>query len=226
MAKQKKTIFKSTLEDKINLIYKNEFEKFGMNRCSLMWTKDKQFQRFSLLLDSSLQKSKKSILDFGCGFGDLKLHLDRNFFNTTYIGCDINKEFIKEARKAHPDSDFYAISSFKDIKKSYDIIIVSGSLNTLPSLGQSQKEKYMFSTISYLFSKTNYMLAFNLLSSNTDQKYRNKNSLYIKPEKVMKFIRDNLSQRITLDHGTLPFEFTVKVFKDIEINKLNTTFIN
>jgi trans-aconitate methyltransferase len=51
-----------------------------------------------------------TLLDIGCGYGDLKRYLNQIYSNFTYIGIDQMPEFISEAKNRYgdcPDTYFY-----------------------------------------------------------------------------------------------------------------------
>lgn len=205
-------------------MYAAEFKKFGVHHKSLLWTKAKQDQRFELLLNESYKRSKMSILDFGCGFGDLKKFLSRRSYSLEYEGVDINPAFIKEARRLYPATRFYLASNAADIKKNYQIILCSGTLNTLPGISDKEKDSFVKNTLKKLFRRTEYLLTFNLLSSNTDNKFKKPHNYYASASKILDFISKNLSPRVSIDCASLPFEFTVKVIRPTGISPIHTIY--
>ena len=71
-----------------------------------------------------------SILDVGCGFGDLFGYLKKNKTDFDYLGCDINEKIINVAKDQYPDVTF-VVHDFLDLKleKKYDWVIASGIFN-------------------------------------------------------------------------------------------------
>jgi 2-polyprenyl-3-methyl-5-hydroxy-6-metoxy-1,4-benzoquinol methylase len=69
---------------------------------SLGWRGDaSQLRRFEIL--SGLGDfSGHSILDAGCGYGDLKAYLDQRCPGFNYLGVDQMPEFIEEAKEGGP----------------------------------------------------------------------------------------------------------------------------
>ncbi len=207
------------IEKKILDKYNDELKKFGSSdRRSLFWTKDKQDMRFNLLLDSKLKLSNMSILDYGCGFADLNHYLKRNFFSLKYSGCDINYNFIDIARRNHPKEDIFLINSIDDISNNYDIILASGTFNLLEIENEISMKEYVFCHLKKLFDKTNYLLTVNFLSHLTDCNYRYKGHFYLDPRELYEFGISNMTKRICIDSSSLPYEITVKFFKNENID--------
>jgi SAM-dependent methyltransferase len=207
------------IEKKINKMYTKEIAKYGINdRRSLFWTKDKQDNRFNILLDEKLKCSKMTILDYGCGVADLKNYLTKNFYNLSYSGCDINDAFIKEAKSKFPDTDLYIIQTSKDIKGQYDIILVSGTFNLIGIDDYDCMKQYVYDNIYTLFEKCNYMLTVNFLSHTTDDEYKYKGHFYLDPMELYKFSIKKMTTRIHIDTYSLPFEITMKFYKNMDFN--------
>ena len=74
-------------------------------------------------------KKGQSILDFGCGPGDIL-----EFFpDVDYLGIDIDAEYIRKAKSKYGDRASFICSELKDIKlnkpNSFDFVIASGVLH-------------------------------------------------------------------------------------------------
>jgi SAM-dependent methyltransferase len=73
-----------------------------------------------------------SVLDLGCGHGDLKPYLDARFKDITYLGVDFLPEFVQEARNrlGHlPDTAFVQADFLCADLPASDVVFCSGSLN-------------------------------------------------------------------------------------------------
>ena len=93
--------------DKKNYIkrYNERLNKFGYNSKTLGWKGGyrKQKKRFCELLKicAFSSKSVKSILDVGCGFGDLFRYISEHKINVNYHGVDINQALLDIGKKNH-----------------------------------------------------------------------------------------------------------------------------
>jgi len=207
------------IEEAILQMYKEESKKYGMkDRRSLFWTKDKQDARFHLLLGEPLKLSGMSLLDFGCGFADLAGFLRRNFYRLEYNGCDLNPDFVEEAASRYPGKKIYRIESVDDIEERYDIVLASGTFNLIGIDDAEKMQKYVFDHLLKLFEHTDYMLTVNFLSHLTDAQYRYPGHFYLDLVALYTFAVEHMSSRVQIDTGGLPFEITVKIYKNTQID--------
>lgn len=203
------------IERLINENYNKQIDQFGIDdKRSLFIPKEyKQELRFKLLLDDQLALSKMSILDFGCGFGDLIIFLRKNFFNLKYTGCDINENFINKAKETYTENNFFLINSVNDVVDNYDIILISGTFNNI-GLDEKAAKEYIFESLLKLFHKTNYLLTINFLNHTTDPSHRAINNVYINPTEFYDFALKHMTKRIKIDTASLPYEVTIKLYKN------------
>ena len=83
--------------------YSQLFKKYGYNRRSLGWgsRKGKQSVQFEALCQIG-DISNSSILDVGCGFGDLYAYLKYRGTRVNYTGVDINPDIVFMGKKIYP----------------------------------------------------------------------------------------------------------------------------
>lgn len=108
--------------------------------------------------------SKSSILDVGCGSGDMVKYL----INTSkYLGIDIYRPAIKLAKQKYKDSIFkYGnVLTFKSTKK-FDYVICSGAL----SVNHGNNYKFINDAITNMWKLCKKGITFNVLS---DEKIKN-----------------------------------------------------
>ena len=74
--------------------YNKRLKKFGVKPKTLGWDKERHFLRYHILL-SQWTFNNNSLLDFGCGFGDMYNYIQENKLNIIYNGYDINNDLIK-----------------------------------------------------------------------------------------------------------------------------------
>ena len=213
------------IEKKIIEKYDQELQKYGENdRRSIFWTKDKQDNHFNVLLGEEYKMSQMRLLDYGCGFADLNSFLKRNYYTLQYNGCDINSNFVKSAKRNYPNENIFLIESSLDITDTYDIILVSGTFNLLDIEDSSLMKEYVFEQILTLFSKTNHMLTMNFLSHLTDEEYRYPGHFYLDPMELYDFAVKYMTKRVQIDTKSLPYEITVKFYKNEMIDPNSTLY--
>lgn len=199
--------------------YNERFKNFGYSPRTLGWGKVKQDIRFDVLT-SSYNCSDKTILDIGCGFGDLNKTLSKKFQNYNYIGCDLCKNLIEEGKKHFPNSKFY-IGDFLtlDINENIDWAVASGTFNHIFEHGDNYE--FIKDVMIKTFDMVNDGFAFDFISDKVD--YKDEHLFYSSPEKVLSYAYE-LSRNVILRSDYVPFEFSLIVFKDDSFDKDDKIF--
>src|SRR5260370_22080559 len=81
--------------------YRKRWEQYGFDSRTLGWNKDCQWVRFEAVFEGLREEDFASVLDVGCGFGDLLGYLRSKGWRGRYIGVDLMCQVIGEARKRH-----------------------------------------------------------------------------------------------------------------------------
>lgn len=198
---------KKYIHQKILKYYSNLLKEYGYDPRSVGWgyKKGKQSTRFEILCQIG-NLSNCSILDVGCGFGDLYGYLEYKKIKLHYTGIDINPQLLKLARTIYPKIRV----EVRDVEKrkfsrKFDWVIASG----ITSHGASYT--YLRDVLSEMFKICKKGVAMNFVSNRID--FRTKGLFYSSPEKIMS-IAFTLSNRIILRHDYMPYEFTVYIYKN------------
>lgn len=195
--------------------YDERLTRFGENPKTLGWLKGRQGIRFSILTEIGIMDNMR-ILDVGCGFGDLYRYLKRKKINFTYTGLDLNPNLLAVAKRKYPKVTFKQFDLEKDtLDRKYDWIIISGVFNF------KRKDNYRFieTSLRKLFKNCNKGIAIDFMSSYVD--YENPNSFHASPEKIFNIVK-KISDRITIRHDYMKFEFSVYIYKN---NKSSKNFV-
>lgn len=191
--------------------YDDRFLRNGRDISSVGWRdRESQFLRFEIL-HRALKLDGKSILDFGCGLGDLLTYLESigvDKFN--YTGLDISAPMIEDNIKFYQGKNAKFISGdILDLDipvNSFDIVFASGAFSYRPGTSIEQTEKY----VEKLFSITKEVLALNFLSSYVD--FENEKNIHYSPEDFFAFAK-RLTKNVNLYHDYPLYEFTVQMKK-------------
>ncbi|MBN2644217.1 MAG: class I SAM-dependent methyltransferase [Desulfuromonadaceae bacterium] len=214
------SISKSDL-DQIRQRYEQRFRNFGYSPKTLDWDKGKQDIRFSILT-SQLDFTGKSVLDIGCGFGDLNLTLNSiTNGNYRYLGVDICPPLIEEARKRYGSEkvEFFCGDIRSANLNNIDYAIASGIFNQ--KFEHSDNKGFIEDTMRWVFDSVNIGFAFNFLSDKVD--YRKDNTYHSSPEEILGMAY-KLSRNLLLLNNCMPFEFSLFVFKDDSFDPATTIF--
>jgi SAM-dependent methyltransferase len=178
---------------------------------SLGWRgPESQLQRFQVLLQLG-DFNGCSLLDAGCGHGDLKGFLDPHCPGFTYIGIDQMPEFIDEARARYgrlPNTHFYRTDFTQARLPLVDYVIASGALSY-----RCGNPGHYFGTIRKLFDAARIALAFNMLNAAVFPQH----DLLTGHDRdeVTAFCRSQ-ARRVESIDGYLDDDFTVFMYRDAE----------
>ncbi len=202
-------------KDHLLSFYNFHLQKFGDRPEALRWTPEGQLRRYTTLAEISADLHGSTVLDYGCGTGDLYRFLKRRGIDVRYTGVDINENFIRLAKKKYPDCTFRVMDISEDsLEGYYDYIFICGVFNLLvPGVKEDLKD-----ALFTLFKHCNRGLALSALSSHTPVKDPELN--YTSPEEMVQFSIENLSPYIALRHDRIQFDFTLYVYtklNDIEL---------
>ena len=153
-----------------------------------------------------------SVLDYGCGSAHLATFLKaRGQAPARYTGVDIVDELLEMARAKHPEGHFGRPDDVLDHK--FDYVLVSGVFNNR----RRDNRRFYSETLKGLFGLCTRGLAFNMMSTYVD--YRDPALFYEAPERVLGFVKRELTPYVVLRHdyevkpGVVPFEFAVFAYR-------------
>ncbi len=191
--------------------YKNLFIRHGDSPEAVQYTSlESQERRFKFLIEIG-DLNGKSILDFGCGTGQLYAYLQAQGIAVNYHGIEIVDEFITLCQSKYPSQRFGKIDDFSD--KTFDYVFVAGVFNNLTKNNQ----EFYQSTLKTLFGMTRIGLSFNMMSAYVD--YQDPGLFYEYPENVFGFLKKEVTPYVALRNdyevkpGVIPFDFTVYAYR-------------
>lgn len=187
--------------------YSERLKKFGFTPKTLGWSKNKETIRFKILSQIG-RLDNCSVLDVGCGFGDLLKYLKQKNINVQYTGIDLNADLIAIAQEQHPEANFI-IADFEDdiFDNKYDWIVSSGIFN------HKLDNNYQFFTnvVRKMFEKSLKGFAADFLNSYVD--FQEPNLFYAEPEKIFGICK-KFSKRIILRADYMPFENCIYCYRN------------
>lgn len=186
-------------------IYEASWKEHGRSVHALNWSNAElaDLRRRVLLegLDHVKGPPTLSVLDVGCGFGDLLNIPGIARWMNSYTGIDFRPEFIEVAKsRFHTENAKFVIGDIMTTPVvGHDVVLANG---TLAFYGMND----IFDIVAEMWAKTNVMLAFNF-TRNTDIGLGQINTLlqYIGCDRYV----------IRRDYGTLG-EFAIYCYEDTD----------
>ena len=163
---------------KILSFYNDHINEHGSGPRAVGWSDERsQTLRFASLCRIG-DLTGSSILDVGCGWGDLYDYLNGHYEGVRYMGIDINPRYIERAKELHPEARF-EVADFGEYEGGpFDYVFASGVFSVkIPDY----KEIY-FGQIKTMFAMARKGVAFTML----DEAYHANDETYAaySPEEV------------------------------------------
>jgi len=188
--------------------YDELVNKYGDSPLSLGWgLKDRRELRFKVLTERwNLRNS--SILDLGCGFGDLLGFMKASGLEVDYTGFDTSCNALEIARAKHPSGryELFDISNLEEEERHFDYIFASGIFNDK----RAEPNHFVRSVFGQAYRLANRGFSVNFLSTTASLRYEE--SEYTAPSLIARICEEN-NMRFEINHFYMPFEFTVHVSK-------------
>lgn len=203
-------------KDKIKIInrYEKRLETLGPVPESLGWLKGRQKLRFLKLKNIDQFNANDTVLDVGCGFGDLNLFLIENGWKGNYVGIDIVSALINQAKKKNKNLDFREIDILVDyFEEKFDWVFSSGALTSKTE--EENTYDYINKMLIKMFQLCNKGIAINFCSPNVS--FESKVNFHPDFGKILAIV-SSISKRFSLLHDYMPYEFTVYIYKDDNVN--------
>ncbi len=178
----------------------------------LGWESEKAQQlRFDMLL-SAVDLEGKSLLDIGCGTGNLLEYIISKGLNVKYTGIDILGKMIDLAKSKGLPGEFLHADIFKHSlfgAKSFDVIYTSGIFN----LNLGNNIEFLKNAVGMFLELSRQAVVFNLLHK--DSPDREDKYFYFSPDEVKELLEaysDRIA-RVRFIEAYLKNDFTVVIHK-------------
>lgn len=153
----------------IQKFHRDRILKFGVaSKRALGWSKeDGQIARYEIIAELLGDLTHKSVLDVGCGHGDLRGFWANKYDGLRYAGIDQIDDFLDVAiarYSGYADTAFYLGDFMQADFPVMDFVVACGSLNY-----RNSDPDFIFKAIDRLYQKCKDGFVFNLLK-NIDSK--------------------------------------------------------
>jgi SAM-dependent methyltransferase len=183
--------------------HSDSIKRFGLGSHQALGWKEKENQliRFNALVNG-LPLEDSSVLDVGCGTGDLLQFFHDKNIKCDYTGIDQVKEFIEYAASKYEDKNSsFLLGDFcaADLNK-YDFILASGAFSY-----RNPDPNFVYKMIARLFALSKKAFAFNLLEN---VELKEGNLVAYDKKEIMDFC-EKLSSEVILKDNYVKGDYTV-----------------
>jgi SAM-dependent methyltransferase len=189
--------------------FNDNLRRYGYDPRSLGWTPGTQETRFRVLTAIG-DLEGCTVLDVGCGFGDLYEYLCRNGIDVDYTGVDISHDILEVARQRHPDAKFI-VADFEEatIHGRFDWAFESGVFN----YKVSDHETFVRNMIRKMLKASTRGIAADFLNHRGG--FLSAGLYHPDPADIYAMC-SKLSRRVTLRCDYKPTEFCVYLYRDVK----------
>ncbi|MCX5495678.1 class I SAM-dependent methyltransferase [Kaistia dalseonensis] len=196
--------------------YQSLYSQHGDDPASLGVRATSQPVRFQAVTAALGSQWPDTIVDLGCGFGDLLSHLRGVGWKGHYTGVDFMTEFVDIARQRFeedPAADFLVgdATLIELPPKSFDVCISLGLCNHQRGAGTIS---FIEALIGHAASLVRQSIFVDFLSATSN---RRRDDLYFMDAGKAIQIGLQHSNRVKLDHTYMPFEFLLTIRLDDQI---------
>lgn len=190
--------------------YQKSFQKYGVDPKALKWASKRAAEQRYKQIVADIDFEGKSILDVGCGFGDIIPYISAKTKKFEYLGIDITPEFIREAKKLYFGHKFMVGNYFaKPLKENFDVIICSGALNANVKDNLDFRKK----AIKTMFKHVKEVFVFNMVGRYPQPKTSSKSNVWFaNPLEILEYCL-GLTKKVILRHHYHSRDFTIVMFK-------------
>ena len=150
----------------------------------------------------------KTVLDLGCGQGDLYKYLKLRNVNCNYLGIDVSEKMIEKANKRFPNGKFVLCDFMEErFDVNYDFIIAAGTFG----IKMNNSDKYIKEIIGKMYKLCNIACSFTLLSPHGEDEQLELLQ-YFEPEFVIKTCLE-LTHKVNVNHVSIPQHSLVYLYK-------------
>jgi cyclopropane fatty-acyl-phospholipid synthase-like methyltransferase len=185
--------------------YEPRISQYRANHEILDWANsESQLARFEVLA-GHIDLRGLSLLDIGCGLGDLWAFLKARKLGVRYTGVDLVAKMVAAAQAGHADGRFVTGDVFADDllgPERFDVVFCSGIFN----LDLGNNEQFIPRALARLFELSGRYVAFNMLHIRAKTRYAH--CYYIDPAKVLALVAPLARSSQCID-DYLPNDFTI-----------------
>lgn len=194
--------------------YGERFRTYGYHPKTLGWFKNCQWVRFEAAFEGLHEQDFDSVLDVGCGFGDLLRYLRNRGWAGQYIGIDLVPELVETARSlAMRDPAATFLCGDMDSCALDQPVDMAVSIGVFNHKLREDNIEFVREAIGTMWRLTRRAVVCDFLSTSSEPAKRQDHLYYANPAEIF-LLASRFSRRVAIHHAYMPFEFQVKIWHD------------
>lgn len=202
--------------EEVSRYYSDKISRFGPSASGVDWNgaegQSERFARFGPLF--ALAKSPLSVIDYGCGYGELYRFLRPQFDVERYVGIDVAPAMLEAGREFLGENPAVVWADSLSSVTPAEVVVASGTYNVKLSVDSEEWTHYVLGDLKLLWQKANFGMSVNFLSDLSEVERREPRLFYAIPQGILAFCLNEISPLVFLDHAHSPWEFTVTIFRE------------
>lgn len=198
--------------------YAKTFSEHGCTAAGVDWGTDasvalRNNSMLALVGSDTYRPDAPSLLDVGCGYGQLLDDAKTQQLTIDYTGLDVVSEMVAAGQQRHPDATFRQGDVFELGEERFDYLVCNGILTQKLTASQLDMRAFAKRLISHLYEHCSRGIAFNVMSNRVN--FMADNLFYWSPVECLAYCQSELSSSVGLSHHHLPYEYTVYVYRPV-----------
>ena len=164
------------IESTIKSYYDDMVKTYGANHNGVDWnSSESQYLRFEQL-DKVIREKRDaefSIIDFGCGYGELVNFLNHRYNSFEYVGLDISAEMLKQAKQKHNQINIFFAQHLHELDEK-DYLLASGIFNIKQQTKLIDWDNYCLELLNEFNRFCRKGFSFNVLTKYSEESQKKK----------------------------------------------------
>ena len=194
-------------EERIAAYYDRLVEQYGHDPRAVDASSRESLDVRYAVLSELADMSGKSVLEVGCGFGDLGAFIRERYERVSYRGIDLSPRMVEEGRRVHPGlqlevADILGLAG----AEAYDFVVAQGIFYLL----REDPEERMRQIVKRMFALASEAIAFTAISAWAAE--RNPHEFYVDPSAALE-LGHSLTRAVVLRHDYHPGDLALYLYK-------------
>ena len=191
-----------------NLVLKHQCSMESLHSTKSTYTREHQEIKFSYVM--KVLKEKDSLLDIGCGLGDLCLYCRNHGWTGRYTGLDISDKMVAFTKDRLKNDEIFEVDILEDnYNDKHDVVVSISTIQQKPLYEDG--EIYLKNMIEKMFMLSNKSIIFDVFS-NKFVDYVREGNLYVDPINLLNYCY-KLSNRLLLINEYNPHQLMMILHK-------------